>query len=95
MKIVVVKGIEVKIPKRYQENRKAWKIVSEIHNAGKEYYPKIKQRKPELTIPIRTDKKTIYHVRESRIFDEKWLKYFDSKEHLENYVNNYKNATKV
>lgn len=88
------------IPGRFQDRRKAEKEKNEYVQKIKkilrqEYSPNstkvTKSTYSELLIPVKKDKKNTLFVRESKIYADKYLHYFEgSIKRLEKYVNYYK-----
>jgi len=101
MTVKVVGGREFHLPTQYRERRKvekemmAWERKVRYGDKARDglspLIPKVtNKRKSEIEIPIQLDSRTIVRVRESKIFKDKWIKRFGSREVLESYVKKYK-----
>lgn len=90
MKVVVVNGKEFKLPKRYQDKRAVEKLIRKAREAKKSTSKAPKKRIKELQIPFKLDHRTTVYIRESKFLTPKWLKYFDSIEDAQKYIDYYK-----
>lgn len=84
-------GEIVKVPKRYCDKRKVEKYIRDKMKALNKKKPNKIGIKIELLIPIRVDDKTLYQVRESRCYKDKWLDIIGGKDKMDEYINNIKN----